>query len=94
MKVILKNEAGFYREIKVGVSWTPLILGPLPLFCRGMWYHGILWGVLALLTSGFSGFVLIFIINRMTARYYLNRGYEPFGEGWDIAGPKWDIDVL
>jgi hypothetical protein len=31
-------------------------------------------------------------INKWTARYWMGRGYEPVGPGWENWGPKWGLD--
>jgi hypothetical protein len=91
MMVTLKNEDGLKRQVKVGFSWTALFFGGLPFFFRGMPAYGIFWVMLTLLTCGLSNIVLAFIINRQTATYFLECGYEPNGKGWDIAGPLWHL---
>lgn len=91
MIVSMKNDSGLIRQVKVGFSWTAFFFGGFPFFFRGMPIHGIIWVILAMLTWGLSNFVLMFIINKQTAYYYLERGYRPVGEGWNIAGPRWNI---
>ena len=29
--------------------------------------------------------------NRITAQYYLEHGYKPFGEGWETASACWNV---
>ncbi|WAW10913.1 hypothetical protein NB640_04540 [Oxalobacter vibrioformis] len=91
MMVSMKNEAGLVRQVKVGFSWTAFFFGGFPFFFRGMPVHGIIWIVLSMLTFGISNLFLMFIINRQTAHYYLEHGYRPVGDGWNIAGTKWGI---
>lgn len=91
MKVRMENGAGLARNVKVGFSWTSLFFGGLPFFFRGMPVHGAIWLVLSLVTCGLSNIPLMFLINKMTAHYYLERGYRPVGPGWDWAGAKWGI---
>ena len=38
-----------------------------------------------------AGFSWTAFFNKQTAHYYLEHGYKPVGEGWDVAGPKWGI---
>lgn len=91
MLVSMKNDAGLVKTVKVGFSWTALFFGGLPFFFRGLPLHGIIWVVLALFTFGISNLFLMFLINKQTAHYYLEHGYKPSGDGWDIAGPRWGI---
>jgi hypothetical protein len=81
MIVSFKNGAGLVRQVKVGFSWTSFFFGGLPFFFRGMPVHGIIWVILAICTFGISNLVLMFIINKQTAHYYLEHGYKPVGEG-------------
>ena len=91
MIVSMKNESGLVRQVKVGFSWTSFFFGGLPFFFRGMPWHAVLWIILSLFTFGISNLILMFIINKQTAHYYLERGYKPVGEGWGEAGLKWGV---
>lgn len=91
LHVQFKNSSGLTREVKVGFSWTAFFFGGLPFFFRGMPMYGFCWIALAIVTFGISNLFLMFMINKMTAHYYLEHGYEPVGEGWDVAGPKWGV---
>lgn len=91
MKVSMQNSAGFTRKVKVGISWTALFFGSLPFFFRGMPKHGVIWLLFSIITLSISNLILIFTMNKMTARYYLERGYRPVGPGWDTANAKWGI---
>jgi hypothetical protein len=93
MHVKLQNEAGLMREVKVGFSWTSLLFGGFPFFFRGMPIHGIIWLTLAIITGGISNLFLMFMINKMTAQYYMERGYRPAGPGWEIAAVKWGVSA-
>lgn len=94
MRVKVQNKAGVTREIKVGISWTGLFFGGLCFFFRGMPGYGIIWIILSCFTGIIiCNLILMFIINRLTAQYYLEHDYVPIGENWDIAGPKWGINV-
>jgi hypothetical protein len=46
-----------------------------------------------MVTFGISNIILMFIGNKMTATYYLEHGYKPVGEGWEFAGPRWNVAV-
>jgi len=87
----MENQAGVIRQVKVGFSWTAFFFGGFPFFFRGMAVQGIIWIVLAIVTGGLSNLVLMFIINKQTAHYYLENGYNPTGAGWDVAGATWGI---
>lgn len=91
MMVNLKNEAGLVRQVKVGFSWTGFFFGGIPFFFRGMPGHGALWILLGLFTCGITNLILSFIINKQTAHYYLERGYKPSGDGWNVAALKWGV---
>jgi hypothetical protein len=93
MLVSMKNDSGIVRQVKVGFSWTAFFFGGLPFFFRGMHIQGIIFVVLALITFGISNLFLMFIINKQTAHYYLEHGYKPTGDGWNVAGPKWGMAV-
>jgi hypothetical protein len=87
----MKNDAGIVRQVKVGFSWTAFFFGGMPFFFRGMHIHGIIFVVLGLFTFGISNLILMFIINKQTAHYFLEHGYKPTGDGWKEAGPQWGI---
>jgi len=89
--VCLENEAGMYRSVKVGFSWTVFFFGGFPFFFRGMPLHALAWIVVGVLTLRLSDLVLMFIINKQTAHYYLENGYKPVGKGWDEAKRAWGI---
>ncbi|WP_148293500.1 hypothetical protein [Azospirillum sp. B4] len=36
---------------------------------------------------------IMFSLNRTTARHYMERGYKPVGEGWNVAGPKSGVSI-
>jgi len=88
----MKNDAGLVRQVKVGFSWTAFFFGGFPFFFRGMPIQGIIWIVLSMITLGISNLLLMFMINKQTAHHYLENGYKPTGEGWEVASTKWGID--
>ena len=93
MVVKMQNDVGHVREIKVGLSWTAFFFGAFPFFFRGMPAQGFIWLIGSIITMGVAGIFLMFQINKMTARHYLNKGYKPVGEGWEYAGTKFGIVV-
>jgi hypothetical protein len=90
MYVSMKNAAGHIRQVKVGAAWLPLLFGGLPFFFRGMPGRAILWTLLSY-TLLLPAIYLVFVMNRMTARHWLARGYRPIGDGWDYARQKWRL---
>lgn len=93
MKVSMKNSAGLTRQVPVGTSLLPLILGPLPFFFRGQFSKGVLWGIYMICSLGLSNLLLMFSLNKITAHHYLQNGFTPTGEGWKKAGPLWGVDI-
>jgi hypothetical protein len=89
----MKNESGVIRDVKVGFSWTVFFFGGIPFFFRGMPFHALTVFVGSFMTLGAVNVIMCWIANKMTATYYLEHGYKPIGEGWDVAGPKWSVSV-
>ena len=96
--VTLKNDQGIVRKVKVGFSWTVFFFGGVPFLFRGIPLYAIAL-MLPLIggASGGPGIVLGFLIdvviafhaNKWTALYYIEHGYKPIGEGWDVANREW-----
>ena len=93
MKVSMKNPAGLTRTVPVGLSFRALLFGPCPFFFRGQFSKGLLWLIISCMTAGFSNIILMFMLNKISAHQYLQNGYVPTGEGWDVAGPAWGVAV-
>jgi len=93
MFVTVKNDSGLTQQIKVGCSWTAFFFGPFPFLFRGMTSQFFVWFLLSFCTLGLSNIYLWFAINKMTAKHYLERGYKPAGEGWNVAAVKWGISI-
>ena len=93
MKVSMKNHAGLTRTIPFGLSIRALIFGPFVFLFRGQIKKAILWTIFMCITGGLSNIALMFLINKISAHYYLENGYSPTGDGWDKAGPVWDVAV-
>lgn len=93
MNVKFKNPAGVLREVKIGFSWTIFFFGGFPFLFRGLPLHAVGFIIASIATWGISNLIMAFIGNKMTAKYYLENGYLPYGQGWDYAGPTWDVQV-
>ena len=93
MMVSMRNDAGVTKQVKVGFSWTSFFFGPFPFFFRGMALQGLIWIVLNMVTMGLSTIYLWFTINKKTAHHYLENGYKPVGNGWDVAGSEWGVST-
>jgi len=93
MKIILENNNGIVREVKIGFSWTSFFFGGIPFFFRGMPIHGIGWIFLSIITLGISNFFICFLINKQTALYYLDNGYSVVGTNSNIPAVMWGIKI-
>lgn len=80
MNMILKNQLGFTKEIKVGFSWTTLFFGCFPALFRGDWKWAIIMFLLAWLTGGLSWLVFPFFYNRLYIKDLLSKGYAPLDD--------------
>jgi hypothetical protein len=76
MFVSFKGPDGRLRQVNVGIAWTPLFFGGLRFFFRGMPIKGVLWTILCW-TLLVPAIYLMCAMNRMTAKHWLTRGYEP-----------------
>lgn len=38
-------------------------------------------------------FIFLFKLNKWTARYWLDKGYKPLGDGWSEWGPKYGLAI-
>lgn len=59
----------------IGFSWTTFFFGCLPALIRGDWKWGLIQVVLAILTSGISILVFMFIYNKLYVKDLLDNGY-------------------
>lgn len=67
---------GQLREAPVGFSWTVFFFSCFPPIFRGDWKWFIIMVILALATAGLSGFVFIFMYNRIYIKELINAGYR------------------
>ena len=74
MYITLKHESGLTCQFKMGFSWTILLFGGFPFLFRGMIIHGLL--LLCFSWMCLPQIVLAFIGNKMTIKYYLEKGYK------------------
>ena len=74
MYITLTHESGIVRQFKMGFSWTILIFGGFPFLFRGMLIHGLL--LLAVYWVWLPQIILAFIGNKLTIKYYLEKGYK------------------
>ena len=67
---------GQLREAPVGFSWTVFFFSCFPPIFRGDWKWFIIMVILALATAGLSGFVFIFMYNKIYIKELINTGYK------------------
>jgi hypothetical protein len=67
---------GQLREAPVGFSWTVFFFSCFPPIFRGDWKWFIIMFILAILTAGISGFVFIFIYNKLYIKELISSGYK------------------
>nr|WGD75880.1 DUF2628 domain-containing protein [Bacillus subtilis] len=88
MKVLLKNEGGLTKEVKVGFSWTTFFFGFFPALFRGdlkwvaiMFIISVALGSFTLGIGGWvSGIVFSFIYNKLYIKELIEKGYRPANE--------------
>lgn len=64
------------RNVPVGFSWTTLFFGPIPLLFRSEWKWFVICALFAVLSSGLSSFIFMWIINKIHIRELVNDGYK------------------
>lgn len=77
MNMMLKNQLGFTKEIKIGFSWTTLFFGCFPALFRSDWKWAAIMFLAACLTCGLSWLVFPFVYNRLYINDLLSNGYLP-----------------
>lgn len=88
MRVVLANEAGVTKDVKVGFSWTTLFFTFLPALFRGdlkwafiMFIITAIFGVFTLGIGGWvCGIVFSFVYNKIYIKELLEKGYRPVNE--------------
>jgi hypothetical protein len=88
MKVLMKNDAGLTKDVKVGFSWTTFFFGFLPALFRG----DLKWAVIMLIIEAvigsftfgigawISGVVFSFVYNKIYIKELIEKGYRPANE--------------
>ena len=88
MKVLLKNEGGLTKEVKVGFSWTTFFFGFFPALFRGDLKWAVIMFILSLALGSFTlgigswvtGIVFSFIYNKIYIKELIEKGYKPANE--------------
>ncbi|MGY6549007.1 MAG: hypothetical protein ACXIU7_08375 [Roseinatronobacter sp.] len=77
-------QTGRIREAPVGFSWTVLFFSALPPLFRAHWLGFVILLLCALLTSGLSGLVFMFIYNKMYIKHLIGDGYKARSASSDL----------
>ncbi len=85
MKVLMKNEGGLSKEVKVGFSWTTFFFGFFPALIRGDLKWAAIMFIISLVLGSFtigigawiSGIVFSFIYNKIYIKELIEKGYRP-----------------
>jgi len=88
MKIILKNDAGLTKQVKVGFSWTTFFFGFFPALFRGDLKWAAIMFIIEVILGAFtfgigawvSGIVFSFIYNKIYIKELIEKGYKPADE--------------
>jgi hypothetical protein len=88
MKVLLKNEGGITKEVKVGFSWTTFFFGFFPALFRGDLKWAAIMFIISVAIGSFtlgigawvSGIVFSFVYNKIYIKELIEKGYRPADE--------------
>ncbi|MFD1706102.1 DUF2628 domain-containing protein [Siminovitchia sediminis] len=88
MRIMLQNDAGLSKEVKVGFSWTTFFFGFFPALFRGdlKWAAIMLIAELAIgsftlgLGSWAVAIIFAFIYNKIYIKELIEKGYKPANE--------------
>ncbi len=76
-KVVFENlKTGQIKEAPVGFSWTVSFFGFFPPLFRGDWKWAIIMFLLAFITLGLSGFIFMFIYNKLYIKDLIGSGFK------------------
>lgn len=88
MRVVLANEAGVSKDVKVGFSWTTFFFGFFPALFRGDLKWAAIMFILSAILGSFTlgigawicGIVFSFVYNKIYIKDLLEKGYRPVNE--------------
>lgn len=96
-KIVFENpKTGQIKEAPVGFSWTTFFFGCLPALFRGDFKWAIIMFICLICTLGFSGFVFMFIYNKLYIKELIGSGYKAKSIGvgtMDQASVKVGLDI-
>lgn len=76
-KLVMENpNTGRIKEAPVGFSWTVLFFGFFPPLFRSDWKWAVIMFILAFITAGLSGFVFMFIYNKLYIKELIGSGFK------------------
>lgn len=77
MHIIMKNDNGLAKGVKVGFSWTTLFFGFCPALFRGDLKWAVIMFLVSCVTFGISLLVFPFIYNKLYIKELIEKGYKP-----------------
>ena len=88
MNIILRNDAGLSKQVKVGFSWTTFFFGFFPALFRGDLKWAAIMFVISLAVGSFtfgigswvSSIVFSFVYNKIYIKELIEKGYKPADE--------------
>jgi hypothetical protein len=76
-KIVFENpKTGQIKEAPVGFSWTVLFFGCIPPIFRGDYKWALIMLICAVCSLGLSGFVFIFIYNKLYIKELISNGFK------------------
>lgn len=97
VNIVVKNNTGLTKELKLGYSWTLLLFGALVPLLRQDWKHAVIFIVLNVLldlagiyfVAQIGMFVMSFFYNKLYARDLVDDGYRGATPQADAALTKY-----
>jgi hypothetical protein len=88
MRVILVNQGGLTKDVKVGFSWTTFFFGFFPALFRGDLKWAVIMFIISVALGSFtfgigawvSGIVFSFVYNKIYIKELIEKGYRPATE--------------